>query len=402
MANDPLASAKAQLAVALAQLNRAVNPPPPPRGDGLRRPLNAPPAGQVATGVQPGVSNGVVVAHYVIITGTAGGVFVYNGTPGLGNPPIAWMTSGTTDPYGNPLPYDSTLGIASTATFSAGDTLITPNGIFTYSGTPSASDLVASLTGSATTDPFSTDAQAGITAYGSSGAYAQMSPESSLSGQEWPSVYLLPGGQAHINQAPVVTSYLQSAGAANEVCGILLQSGSEDNSAPNGGVAGIILYSGAANNSTTPSMELYLENTEILGLTLTEITAGAPVFATEPGAGTGTPEPWHAMAVVNGWTTPVSGNVACKYRLLASPPNTVEIIGTMGSSAATSSAFFQLPTAYKPASQQQFWCSPTQNPTVYYFGQCDTTGTLRIETPSVADTNAIGPWVFHGFISLDA
>ena len=30
-----------------------------------------------------------------------GGMFVYSGTPGLGNPPVAWMTSASADPYGN-------------------------------------------------------------------------------------------------------------------------------------------------------------------------------------------------------------------------------------------------------------------------------------------------------------
>jgi hypothetical protein len=72
-------------------------------GDGLVPPLNAPPAGIIVPGVQPGVSNAVILAQYVIVFGTAGGVFIYTGAPAAGNPPIAWMSGATADPYGNTL-----------------------------------------------------------------------------------------------------------------------------------------------------------------------------------------------------------------------------------------------------------------------------------------------------------
>jgi hypothetical protein len=77
-----------------------------PGGDGLRRPLNAPDAGDLFPGVQPGVQPGVVIANVVIVSGPAGqvtGIFVYAaGTvPGPGNPPIAWITNASTDPFGN-------------------------------------------------------------------------------------------------------------------------------------------------------------------------------------------------------------------------------------------------------------------------------------------------------------
>lgn len=70
-------------------------------GDGLVPPLNAPPAGQLTPGVQPGTTPGIVLAQYVIVFGTAGGVFIYSGTPALGNPPIYSVTNAATDPYGN-------------------------------------------------------------------------------------------------------------------------------------------------------------------------------------------------------------------------------------------------------------------------------------------------------------
>lgn len=78
----------------------------PGRGDGLIRPLNAPSGQQLLTGVQPGVTGGVVLAQYVIIFGQAtgqqsGGLFIYEGSPGPGNPPVYSDTNATEDPYGN-------------------------------------------------------------------------------------------------------------------------------------------------------------------------------------------------------------------------------------------------------------------------------------------------------------
>jgi hypothetical protein len=51
-------------------------------------------------------SSSIVRARYVIVSGPGDGVFVYQAgtTPGLGNPPIEWSTSGSVDPYGNVLP----------------------------------------------------------------------------------------------------------------------------------------------------------------------------------------------------------------------------------------------------------------------------------------------------------
>lgn len=77
-------------------------------GDGLVAPLNAPPAGQLVPGVQPGTSNAVVIANIVIIFGPSGspsGLFVYKPgtTPGAGNPPVSWSSASSTDPYGNTL-----------------------------------------------------------------------------------------------------------------------------------------------------------------------------------------------------------------------------------------------------------------------------------------------------------
>jgi hypothetical protein len=132
------------------------------------RPLNAPAAGQVVSGVQPGVSQAIVLANKVIVFGTGGGVFVYSGTPGAGNPPISWMSSSTTDPYGNTLP--STTGVAGAGTFEAGDMLITPSGQYVYSGTPGAGNLIYSVAPFNGSDPF------GNTVFGGTTTYTALAP----------------------------------------------------------------------------------------------------------------------------------------------------------------------------------------------------------------------------------
>lgn len=44
------------------------------------------------------------VQNQVVVTGTNGGVFIYSGTPALGNPPVYWITNGgLKDPFGNVL-----------------------------------------------------------------------------------------------------------------------------------------------------------------------------------------------------------------------------------------------------------------------------------------------------------
>jgi hypothetical protein len=131
--------------------------------------MGAPPAQRLGLGVQPGTSSAVVIANKVIVFGTGDGVFVYTGKPALGNPPIAWMGSGLADPYGNTLP--STTGVAGGGTFSAGNQVITPSGIFTYPGTPGPGGLAQSVVPGAVavTDPYGNAALPGFTTYEQSG-----------------------------------------------------------------------------------------------------------------------------------------------------------------------------------------------------------------------------------------
>lgn len=57
-------------------------------------------------GSGPAPQSQTFIGHLVIIFGSGPGTgfFLYNGSPGPGNPPILSITSASTDPYGNPVP----------------------------------------------------------------------------------------------------------------------------------------------------------------------------------------------------------------------------------------------------------------------------------------------------------
>jgi len=71
------------------------------RGDGLRRPLNAPPPNENEIGVQPGISQALVNAIIAILSGVGSGLFVYN--PGAGPGTLIDSITGYTgtDPFTN-------------------------------------------------------------------------------------------------------------------------------------------------------------------------------------------------------------------------------------------------------------------------------------------------------------
>ena len=142
----------------------------------------APPAA-----VSPGSSN-VVRARLVIVSGAGvSGVFVYSGTPGLGNPPIVSITSGSVDPFGNTVipGLDVTQGsITGTAisgntisggtisgttitgtTFEGTDFIVNSAGAFFYFGTPAANNLAVSIAGAAGTDGFGNPYVSGVTTF---------------------------------------------------------------------------------------------------------------------------------------------------------------------------------------------------------------------------------------------
>lgn len=135
------------------------------------------------TAVSPGSSN-VVRARLVIVSGAGvSGVFVYSGTPGLGNPPIVSITSASVDPFGNAVVpgLDVTQGDISGTTISGSvfegtDFIVNSSGAFFYSGAPAANNLAVSIAGSSGTDGFGNDYPAGVASWDttSDGFYVQL------------------------------------------------------------------------------------------------------------------------------------------------------------------------------------------------------------------------------------
>jgi hypothetical protein len=131
-----------------------------------------PPAGAT----QPGSASGIFRGRLVIVSGTSSngsnGIFVYSGTPGLGNLIVSIAASAGTDQYGNPYPegLNVTAGVISGGTFEGTDFIINSAGAFFYTGTPAAGNLFLSIAAVAGTDGFGNAYKApGMTVYGASG-----------------------------------------------------------------------------------------------------------------------------------------------------------------------------------------------------------------------------------------
>lgn len=84
----------------------------PGRGGQQTPPINSAAGQPTPVGTQPGVSQSIVRARQVIISGTADGVFVYNGTPGPGTLVGSWAALAGTDPYGNSYSRGFSVGLA--------------------------------------------------------------------------------------------------------------------------------------------------------------------------------------------------------------------------------------------------------------------------------------------------
>lgn len=71
--------------------------------------------------------------------------------------------------------------------------------------------------------------------------------------------------------------------------------------------------------------------------------------------GLGTEEIWHGLAYQNGWADNGSTNVTGRYRMIPSPANTVQIIGTLNAGTkADNTVVANLPVPYRPAKTISF------------------------------------------------
>jgi hypothetical protein len=254
-------------------------------GDGLRRPLNAPPGITPAPGVQPGTTTGVIFARYVIVfgpTGSVTGVFVYAAgtTPGPGNPPVISIGENTKDPYGN---------------------TVVP----------------------------------GIIQYGSGGSY------SGLVVQGGTSILQMVTQATASNVPPEVYAAALNAGTATEYQVLTILSGEET---ATGGNAFINLFSQNANATTQAFGELGITGVNIIQWTANAVNVNKPITAT---AGTAanptsiTTDTWHPLGAMAGGSGYTVNNA--RYQLTTDGRYEVDINLTAG--AATVAGNYAFPNS---------------------------------------------------------
>lgn len=261
---------------------------PGPRVDQQRRP-------SAGSGTTPGSAAGVVLARQVIVYGTSEGVFVYNGKPALGNPPIAWTASGALDPFGNVLP----------------------------------------------------TSQASIGVSGLNGAYIALLPSTSVAAV--PQIIMVPGGATQLGSPPDIFSAIAGAGTTAERYAINLLTGySTAGTAYQSG----IYFSGAAGDGSADGF-MFLNVAAASGspvsafsITPEQIIAGAPIAGQRPGAGTGTADSWNTMSLINGWGAGGSGFAQYK----AYPDNTIGVrfAGLTPGTTTDGTEIWAPPTGYVP------------------------------------------------------
>lgn len=265
--------------------------------DGLVRPLNAPQGQQVLPGIQPGVSGAVVTAQFVIIFGTSGqqsgGLFIYHGSPGPGNPPIFSISNATEDPYGN----------AIAAGIWAGQFGGTQAGL-EFNGTEG--QLLFPVGGTA---PANVGGIAGIAA-GPGGAEVQVfSPQDASPDND--RVFMVLADHQSVGPSAAYFLVYQDANGTGWI-------------QVEGGNAGLALSAVAGITAVLPG-------------TGTSVTNAAQ------------PETWHtATPLLNSWAGSGSGVNGLFYRL--TPDNEVELIADILNATATgNSVVYTLPAGYRPA-----------------------------------------------------
>jgi hypothetical protein len=221
-----------------------------------------------------GFSNEIIPFLVISGTGNGVGVFVYNGTPQLGNPPIAWLTNGSlVDPYGNVLP--AVMGIAGVGEFSAGNAIITPAGLFLYTPGGVLSFSLATVGGF---DPKNNKSfPAGIWVYNTTGGGGV----GLQSGTE-PTVFLIPPNVTNSAVQPSISAFSDFAGAVNELTAAVLFSGNET---ANSGNAAVQVFSESNDGTIVAQGDLV-----ITGVSILNWTANGLFVSTGNGTLTGRPD----------------------------------------------------------------------------------------------------------------
>lgn len=282
--------------------------------------------------------SGTITGGTLVIDGPAGGVFVYSGTPALGNLIGSWAGAAGTDALGNTYPQglSVTMGQISGSVFLGADFIINNSGIFIYMGAPANGNLLISLAGAGGTDGFSNAYFQGLTVYGPSGARIQLEDNGAQA-----ALTLTPAGVTSNNIPPQVIAGSVNTGAVNEISELAVLSGKENSNAD----AGLQLQSAPADASA-----LALAFIEFGGAAESYFAPGFGIRPRQPGT-LGTIEFWHTMTLLNSWTVG-SGGFA-QYKLM--PDNTVliRLNNLVPGTIADGTTIWTAPTGYIPSSHQK-------------------------------------------------
>lgn len=283
-------------------------------------------------------------------------------------------------------------------TFNGTDFIINSSGLFLYSGTPAAGNLITSLVPGtvSVTDPFGNTAQPGITVGSSSNTQIQIL---SIANAGIINALFNNASFSNFQIQAIAGSFAQILlqGPATTVVGFRDKVAIELNSANTPGSGNASMVMGYADDAGT--LHTYL-TVDAAG---THSNVTASVIATKPGTGTGptnaaTPEAWHSAALVNGWT---GGGFGLKYRLLPFGDGLVEIAGDLINATATGNSIcFTLPAGYRPSTAQNFpaaWNHPqASNSATPPWVFVNTNGDVQITALEAANVGVF----FHIFVPL--
>lgn len=124
-----------------------------------------------------------------------------------------------------------------------------------------------------------------------------------------------------------------------------------------------------------------------------------PATAWKPGSTGVTPETWHPMSLLNSWLA-ASGGTPPQYRMVASPVNTVEVVGSVVAPSGLSgtSIIWDVPTGYQ-ISHRQPLVARNQSTNAAVMLSCSAgAGMLSYQAGASAGDTVD----FHGFFSVDA
>lgn len=207
------------------------------------------------------------------------------------------------------------------------------------------------------------------------------------------------------NSAPETGIEIKVSGDSNER--LIITGDGTFNWGSGSGSSDVNLYRASANNLKTDDNfniagKLMIQDTDLYRSAVNQLATDGAFLSNFVyySPGTGTAETWHSLSPGNGWVN--SGNGPdFQYRMIASPPNTVEIIGDLtGGTMTDGTVVATLPAGYRPATQQQVaTVLPGTGATANMRFFVGTSGNIECEGMSALTTPRV---TVHGFISLDA